>query len=180
MVSKFFLKTAVFCLALLAGGVSLSSCSGDGDNPKEGVANGMEKIDLSYSVALSEEWYKFFDIEINYTIGGTEELTENPDMDWVFTMSVPYASDMSNYSCRVTAKPKADAPAIDAAATYDLGYEITANVSGTMKDGSTSSEFGDTYKKSSQKTAPAAEMEKYITGEHQLASFSYTYTPANK
>lgn len=180
MNAKIFFKAAVLCLAMLAGSVTFSSCSDDEDDPIEEVTNGIEKIDLKYSVSLSEDWYKFFDIEIKYTIGGTDENTENPDMDWVFNMSIPYASGMDNYSCHVTAKPKADAPAIEAGATYDLGYVINATVSGTMKDGSTSSSFGDAYNKASTKKVPATEMEKYITGEHKLASFSYTYTPEKK
>lgn len=181
MNTKIFFKAAVLCLAMLAGSVTFSSCSDDDeDDPIEEVTNGIEKIDLNYSVSLSEDWYKFFDIEIKYTIGGTEEKTENPDMDWVFNMSIPYASGMDNYSCHVTAKPKADAPAIEAGATYDLGYEVNATVSGIMKDGSESSDFGNVYKKTSTKKVPATGMEKYITGEHKLASFSYTYTPENK
>lgn len=178
MNAKIFFKAAVLCLAMLAGSVTFSSCSDDEDNPIEEVTNEIEKIDLKYSVSLSEDWYKFFDIEIKYTIGGTDEKTENPDMDWVFNMSIPYASGMDNYSCYVTAKPKADVPAIEADATYDLGYEVNATVSGINKDGTT--EFAETYNNPKNQTMSAEGMAKYITGEHKMASFSYTYTPVDK
>lgn len=177
MKTKSILKVAILCLAMSAGSIPFTACSNE-DDSTEKVANEIETINIKYSVHLTEDWYKFFNIEVRYSCGADEQ-TITLTKDWDFKTSIPYSSRLKNYTCTVTAQPKTNTPIIASGTTYVLGHDINANVSGTMKDGSTSADFLKFYSTSSIKSISAINMGIYITSEHKLSDFSYTAKSEN-
>lgn len=178
MKMKNFFKATVLCLAMLAGCISFASCSDDNeDEPIKEETNPLEKVDIEYSVDLSDDWYKFFDIEVRYAIGGDEETITITD-DWTFEKTISYSTDLKAYTFYVTAKPKAELPAIEEGVIYDLGNDNYASVIGIRKDGKT--EFKESFSNPQNLTIAAEGMKKYVTGEHQLFTFSYTYKPVEE
>ncbi|MDY3069397.1 MAG: hypothetical protein SOR57_07035 [Parabacteroides sp.] len=175
---KNFFKGAVLCLAMSVCCVSFTSCSDDNEEEQIQVdKNPLEEVDINYSIDLDDDWYKFFDIEVRYAIGGDEE-TITITEDWKLEKTISYSEDLKTYICYVTARPKAELPAIEEGVTYHLGYKITANVAGILKDGSIG--FDGDGNKSRTLALPAEGMKKQVTGEHKLLTFSYTYTPEKK
>lgn len=175
---KNFFKATVLCLAMFAGCISFASCSDDNeDEPIQVDKNPLEKVVINYSLDLDDDWYKFFDVEVRYAIGGDEE-TITITEDWKLEKTISYSEDLKAYTCYVTARPKAELPAIEEDVTYHLGYKITAIVAGILKDGTNG--FDGNGNKSQSLPLPAEGMKKQLTGEHKLLSFSYTYTPKDK
>lgn len=175
---KNFFKATVLCLAMLASCVSFTSCSDDSnEEPIQVDTNPLVEVDINYSIDLDDDWFKFFDVEVRYAIGGDEE-TITITEDWKLEKTISYSEDLKAFTCYVTAKPKAELPAIEEGATYHLGYNSSVVVNGINKDGSTG--FNGNSSKSQSLAIPAEGMEKQLSGEHKLLSFSYTYTPENK
>lgn len=173
MTRKSLLKATVLCMAMMTCCVTFSACSSDENEPEIISTNELTTIEATYSVSLSEDWYRFFDIEVTYTSETgvkTILLTE----DWNFDMKIPYSAEPDEFVCHVTAKPKADMPAIDDNATYSLEENIRARVSGILEDGTTSSEYGYSGNKSGVNKNNAEGMKKYVTAEHSLMTFTYT------
>ena len=141
MTRKSLLKATVLCLAMMACCVTFSACSSDENEPETIITNELTTIKAEYSVSLSEDWYRFFDIEVTYTSETgvkTILLTE----DWNFDMNIPYTAGPDEFVCQVTAKPKADMPAIEENASYLLEENIQVRVNGILEDGTMSSEYG--------------------------------------
>lgn len=173
MNAKFLFKTAVLCLAMLAGCISFASCSEDDDATIEEDTNKLENVKIDYSIDLTENWFKYFDIELSYNIGAEEKtmvLTE----DWDCSITIPYTGE-TNYYCNVIAKPKAEVPAFDADSTYLFGKESHARVTGILKDGSVDSNFSSSLtEESGTLNVGGAAMEAYTQQEFTLLKFSYT------
>lgn len=172
MTRKFLLKATMLCLAMIACCVTFSACSSDEDDPEPTPTNEPTTIKATYSVSLSDDWYKFFDIEVAYTTPAgvdTILLTE----DWNFEMNIPYSAKPNTFVCKVTAKPKANMPAIEDNATYFLEQNVQAQVNEILADGKTSSKYGHNESILSR-SSNAEGMKNYVTGEHSLLSFTYT------
>ena len=76
---------------MLAGCISFASCSEDDDATIEEDTNKLENVKIDYSIDLTENWFKYFDIELSYNTGAEEKtmiLTE----DWDCSITIPYAS----------------------------------------------------------------------------------------
>ncbi len=170
MERRIFFKAAVLCLAMIAGCISLTACSNDDDEPE--VTNDLTTIKTAFSVSLSEDWYMFFDIEVKY-VSETGEQTVTLTQDWSFDAEIPYSAAPDMLACYVTAKPKADAPAIEAGVTYVLEESIHASVSGILKDGTQDARYGSQGERIGREEKSGKGMEKYIQGEHSLFSFSF-------
>ena len=146
MTRKSLLKATVLCLAMMACCVTFSACSSDENEPETIITNELTTIKAEYSVSLSEDWYRFFDIEVTYTSETgvkTILLTE----DWNFDMNIPYTAGPDEFVCQVTAKPKADMPAIEENASYLLEENIQVKVNGIL--GGRNDEFQSILLKSS-------------------------------
>ena len=52
---------------MMACCVNFSACSSDENEPEALITNELTTIKAGYSVSLSEDWYRFFDIEVTYT-----------------------------------------------------------------------------------------------------------------
>ena len=111
MKNLMLLKAVILCMVMMVCGLSLTAC-GDDDEPEELVTNERETIKATYSVSLSDDWYKYFDIEVRYTVAGAIE-SETLDMDWKMNISIPASAEPDKYVFSVIAKPKADAPELD-------------------------------------------------------------------
>lgn len=170
---KSLLKAIALCMVMMACCVPFSACSSDENEPEITSTDEITTVEATYSVSLSEDWYKFFDIEVTYTSETgvkTIFLTE----DWNFDMQIPYSAEPDEFVCQVTAKPKADMPAIDDNATYLLKQNIQAEVCGKLKDGKKSSDYGFIGTNSGKNNSNAEGMKKYVTKEYSLLSFTYT------
>lgn len=140
MKNLMLLKSAILCMAMMMCGLSLTAC-GDDDEPEELVTNERETIKATYSVSLSDDWYKYFDIEVRYTVAGAIE-SETLDMDWKMNISIPASAEPDKYVFSVIAKPKADAPELDPTIeNYELSSSYSLNVSAVNTDGT----VDDTY-----------------------------------
>lgn len=173
MTRKSLLKATVLCLAMMAGSINFSACSSDENEPETIITNELTTIKATYSVSLSDDWYRFFDIEVTYTSETgvkTILLTE----DWNFDMNIPYTAGPDEFVCQVTARPKADMPAIEENASYLLEENIQVRVNGILEDGTMSSEYGYSGNRSGTETKSSEGMKKYVTGEHSLMKFTYT------
>lgn len=173
MTRKSLLKATVLCLAMMAGSINFSACSSDENEPETIITNELTTIKATYSVSLSDDWYRFFDIEVTYTSETgvkTILLTE----DWNFDMNIPYTAEPDEFVCQVTARPKADMPAIEENASYLLEENIQVRVNGILEDGTMSSEYGYSGNRSGTETKSSEGMKKYVTGEHSLMKFTYT------
>lgn len=159
------------CLVMITSCISLTAC-GDGQNEEPEVTNSISIVNSDFSVILSEDWYKFFDIEVTYT-SASEEKTIILTQDWSFSHSSPYEEAPKMFVCNVTAKPKENMPAVDAN-SYRMEVDIFAKVSGILQDGTTSSDYGTSLKRYNSKSLNATNMKAFIKKEHQLFSFSYT------
>lgn len=178
MKMKNFFKATVLCLAMLAGCISFASCSDDNEEePIQVDKNPLEKVVINYSLDLDDDWYKFFDVEVRYAIGGDEE-TITITEDWKLEKTISYSEDLKAYTCYVTAKPKAELPAIEEGVTYHLGHKNFTTITVIRKDGS--KELVTSYGSPSTLAITAEGMKKQVTREHKLMSFSYTYTPKDK
>lgn len=167
------MKATVLCLAMMACSINFSACSSDENEPETIITNELTTIEATYSVSLSDDWYRFFDIEVTYTSETgvkTILLTE----DWNFDMNIPYMAGPDEFVCQVTAKPKADMPAIEENASYLLEESIQVRVNGILEDGTMSSEYGYSGNRSGTETKSSEGMKKYVTGEHSLMKFTYT------
>jgi len=96
------------------------------------------------------------------------------EKDWNFDMNIPYTAGPDEFVCQVTAKPKADMPAIEENASYLLEENIQVRVNGILEDGTMSSEYGYSGNRSGTETKSSEGMKKYVTGEHSLMKFTYT------
>lgn len=173
MTRKSLLKATVLCLAMMACSINFSACSSDENEPGTIITNELTTIEATYSVSLSDDWYRFFDIEVTYTSETgvkTILLTE----DWNFDMNIPYTAEPDEFVCQVTARPKADMPAIEENASYLLEENIQVRVNGILEDGTMSSEYGYSGNRSGTETKSSEGMKKYVTGEHSLMKFTYT------
>ncbi|ADV43023.1 hypothetical protein [Bacteroides helcogenes] len=170
MKSKSLFKITILCLAMIAGCINLTACGDSDDEPE--VTNELTTIKTTFSVSLSNDWYKFFDIEVTYT-SETGEKTITLTQDWMYEKDIPYSAEPDEFLCKVIAKPKANSPAIDANTTYLLEQSVHAEVSGILKDGTIDLDYGLIGSKSGKDEMNSTGMEKYIKGEHRLLSFSF-------
>lgn len=164
--------TVLFAVAFV-GSFFIASCSSSSDDD-EPVTNKVTKIKAEYSISLDEDWYKFFDIEVTYTSATGSTTTETLTQDWIYSTDMPVEAAPSEYTCKVVAKPKANAPAIEEGKTYKMGVSCTAKVAGYYGNGTQDADYGMNGTKSSNKELSAQGMEKYLQGEHSVFSFSYS------
>jgi len=170
MKGNIFFKTAVLCMAMIVGCISLTACSDDDQEPE--VTNDLTAIKAEYSVSLSKDWYKFYNIEVTYTSEtGDETITLN--RDWSFDMEIPYSAEPDKFVCNVIARPKPDAPAVEADSTYLLQELIHAEVSGIFKDGTQDAEYGSSGDRIGSQYMSSKVMAGYITRERILLSFLF-------
>lgn len=170
MKRRIFFKAAVLCLAMIASCISLTACSDDDDEPE--ATNDLTTIKTEFSVSLSDDWYKFFDIEVNYT-SETGEKTVTLTQDWIFENEIPYSAEPDEIICNVTAKPKANAPEIVSTESYLMEENIKALVIGILQNGEQDINYGLKGTRNGNDDKTAKEMENFLKRSHTLLSFSF-------
>lgn len=163
-------KAAILCVVMMAFGLSLTAC-GDDETVTEVVANDRQTINMTYSVSLSDNWYKYFNIEVTYTGAGAVQ-SETLNMDWKMNFSIPAANEPDEYVFSVVAKPKAGVELDPEVESYELPVNISAEVSAVKADGSADDSYGFYKSDNGSKTLSAASMAEYIKEEHSIFSFS--------
>lgn len=170
MKNLMLLKAVILCMVMMVCGLSLTAC-GDDDEPEVSLTNERETIKATYSVSLSDDWYKYFDIEVRYTVAGAIE-SETLDMDWKMNISIPASAEPDKYVFSVIAKPKANAPELDPEVeTYEMSVNVFANVSAVKQDGSVDESYGFYKSDSEDHTFNATAMAEYIKEEQVIFSF---------
>ncbi len=162
------LKAIVLFVSMFAYSVTFSACSDDEPEPD----NGLKSIKVEYAVSLSENWYKYFDIEVKYTsVGSVETLALTND--WAFIFEIPYSAEPESFICNVIATPKANAPEIVSTETYLMVEDIKALVSGILQNGEVDMNYGFRGTRTSNDELTAKEMNSFLKRSHTLLSFSY-------
>ncbi len=171
IMKKSVLNTA-FLLFAIIGSICLSACSSSSDDEgtKEEI-NKRDKIKVEYSINLDDNWYQFFDIEVTYN-AGLGEKTEKLTQDWIFTYELPYEVKPALFTCKVVAKPKSKAPAVEEGKTYSLACSCKATAAAYFKNGQQDMTYGQNGSKMSNTELSSQGMEKYILQEHTI--FTYT------
>ncbi len=173
MKAKKYLLAFFAWVCVVAISLSFASCSSD-DDEKEQETNTLSKIKTEYTVSLDENWYKFFDIEMTYTTvtGSTETITLTED--YSIDSEIPVEMEPAMYICKITAKPKANAPAIEDGKTYPMGCSVHAIVTGYLKDGKQDTDYGFRGENVSNMEYSSKYMTTYIQQEHSILNFHYT------
>ncbi len=161
-------KISALVIAMFACCMTFSACSDDDPEP----SNGLENIKVEYLVSLSENWYKYFDIEVTYTGVGSVERLELTN-DWAFNFEIPYSAEPEEFACNVIATPKADAPAIVSTETYLMVEDIKAQVSGIKQNGEIDINYGLKGTRNGNDDKTAKEMENFLKRSYTLLSFLF-------
>jgi hypothetical protein len=108
-------------LAIMLGmmmSMSLVSC-GDDDGPDDPTLT-KTYVGARYVVSLSENWYKYFDIEVTYTdiLGNTETKTVDSNMEYFEIVETEKAA--TAFSFKVVAKLKANLSDLDDDTIYQF------------------------------------------------------------
>lgn len=136
---KDFLKRFPVFVTLFLFSMSpvLTSCGNDDDNGDDGTSSpSVSSVEVSYSVSLSDAWYKYYDVELSYTPAPGQTTTETLEMDKEMKISYKYAESPDEISLKIVAKPKANLPEIVDDETYELNKSISLNVAGVASNGS--------------------------------------------
>lgn len=145
MKNLMLLKSAILCMAMMMCGLSLTACGDDDEETLEEqvpATSERETFNATYTVSLSENWYQYFDIEVNYTVEGAVESETIAEMDWTKDISIPASAAPDQFVFSVTAKPKADAPELDPTVEeYEFSHSYSLEVSALNTDGSEESVF---------------------------------------
>lgn len=167
METKFItFKVVALVISMLVCSVTFSACSDDE------LDNGLETIKVEYLVSLSENWYKFFDIEVTYTSVGNVETMELTN-DWAFNFEIPYSAEPEEFVCYVVATPKTNVPEIVSTETYIMEEKIKALVTGILRNGEQDIDYGLKGTRDGNDDKTAKEMESYLNRSHTLLSFNY-------
>lgn len=128
--SKFF-KTLAIMLGMVMS-FSLVSCGDDEPEDKDGTvtpdtpaAVDTDFIQGCYHVTLSDDYYKFYDVELTYVdVDGNQvstPLTSNVDL---WGTKVAYASANKNVSMKVVATVKSELPAYDSTTATNYNFNV--------------------------------------------------------
>ncbi len=160
-------------LSLLTMSSLLTACGGDGDSESEKPSQSVSSVQVSYSVSLSDTWYKYFNVELSYTASPSETMVDTLDMDKNLNVTYKFSESPSKVSLKIVAKPKANHPDVDDGVTYPIDKDITLKVVGVASNGSGSVFLFNEPQKSSKSTGSDA-FRKTLDKEHILYDQSYT------
>ena len=160
-------------LSLLAMSSLLTACGGDDDSESDKPSQSVSSVQVSYSVSLSDTWYKYFNVELSYTASPGETKVDTLDMDKNLNVTYKFSESPGKVSLKIVAKPKADHPDVEDGVTYPIDKDITLKVVGVASNGSGSVFLFNVPQKSSKSTGGDA-FHKALDKEHILYDQSYT------
>ena len=167
------LKKFSLFAALLAMSPLLTACGGEGDPESDNPSLTVSSVQVSYSVSLSDTWYKFFNVELSYTASPGETKVDTLDMDKNLNVTYKSFESPSKVSLKIVAKPKANHPDVDDGVTYPIDKDITLKVVGVPSNGGGAVFLFNEPQKSSKTTGSDA-LRKTLDKEHVLYDQSYT------
>ncbi len=168
--SVIFAKGSILLIGIVAF-LGSASCSDDYE------FDYVMDVNINYSITLGEAWFDFYDINISYSLGGSEA-TAVATGDWNYSMTLPNM-DMSEitpkYTFEVVANRKDSYPEIDENASYDFSYDHSETVYGEREGEIV---FHDTSSQGSNLIVPGDQVATYLkTKERTLVSYSRTFDP---
>lgn len=167
------LKKFSLFATLLAMSPLVTACGGNGDPESDNPAQTVSSVQVSYSVSLSDTWYKFFNVELSYTASPGETKVDTLEMDKNLNVTYKSFESPSKVSLKIVAKPKANHPDIDDGVTYPIDKDITLKIVGVPSNGEGAVFLFNEPQKSSKTTGSDA-LRKTLDKEHVLYDQSYT------
>lgn len=162
----------------LAMSVSLASCGDDDDDDGPEVPQKkISKVVVDYSVALSEDYYDLWDIEVSYTGAGGQAVTEKIVMDWNMQLNLNTADEIpTSYALSVTGKPKNPAPALDPDRVYKIESECLLSIGGFSSDGKQLLAAGMLLPQQHKISTDGNHLVKAVTETRPICNASYNIT----
>lgn len=164
------IKNFFAVLVIAAFGVSFVSCGNDEPEPVDN-SKVPASVVANYKVSLSENFYKYFDVTVEYTTPGGVLKKETLTEDWIYNFNISDPVVADKYVCHVVANPKNPVPEVETGETYNLDINATAKVSilnseGVSLDGASGSN-------QTTETIRAEAMAKYVTRSHTILNYSF-------
>lgn len=177
MNSKFYKISLKLCFLLLfiLPMTIFSSCGDDNDEPTPNPTTvTLTEYSAVYSVNLSQPWFDFFDIEVEYNYGDGNTVKE------IITENKSYRSTVngnpdSEFEFKVTANPKSTQPNVTPNESYKLEKKTLFSVVGSFSDGHKETIAGSNSEVTSSQTLRDNGMENYIKASHKICDYSQTY-----
>lgn len=164
------------CMTLLLLSMSsvLASCGDDDEGPGSGEqSQAVSSVKVSYSVSLSDNWYKYFNIELSFTNSTGKTTVDTLDMDKNLDITYNYSESPDMVGLKVVAKPKTDRPEVEDGVTYQLNKDICLKVLGVASNGSGYA-FMFSEPKSSSMSSGGDAFRNSLDKEHVLYDRTYT------
>lgn len=151
--------------------VAFVSCSSDDE---EESTTSVKIVEITHSVNLSDDFYKFFDIEVQFTSSSNNVTTKMATKNDVVKLEFSPSSAPKEVLLNVTARPKNPMPDIDNSAKYTFEKNINLVVVGytSSKKDAYLFHYSSPVKNSQSFTGEKARQ--YVAKEHALYKHSYT------
>lgn len=164
------IKNLLAVLVFAAFSMSFVSCGDDEPEPHDN-SKVPASVVADYKVIISDNFYKYFDVTVEYTTPGgqTEKLILTEDWMYNFNISDPVVAD--KYVCHVVANPKNPVPEVESGVTYNLDRNATAKVSILNSEGVSLDENNGSN--ITTETISAEAMAKYVTRSHTILNYSF-------
>lgn len=164
------IKSLLSVLAFSAFGVSFVSCGDDDPEPADN-SKVPASVVADYKVIISENFYKYFDVTVEFTTPGGQTETLNLTEDWAYNFNISEPVVADKYVCHVVANPKNPVPEVESGVTFNLDKNATAKVlilnsEGVSLDGNSGSNI-------TTETISAEAMAKYVTRSHTILNYSF-------
>ncbi len=170
---KKMLYKAMALMLSMAMCVSFVSCGDDDDDDDEPVvAPTIVSVTANYVVALSNDYYSLWDVQVTYTTAsGTK--TEPITSDWSKTETFTDANALpSSVVFSVVAKPKSPVPTLVDDQIYSLAAAYSVSVFGLKSDGSTAALADKNYSTSLSAQGSNSKLLEYLNNGRTVCDYS--------
>jgi hypothetical protein len=165
-------KAFVAVLAMMMC-VSFTACGGDDDDDDPVDPNAVAKVEVGYTVTLSQAWYDYFDITVTYTGVDGSENTQTITENFTYKKSIEVGKALDVAAIQVVANPKSSYPAINDNDKYELKDQVTVQFYGYNASGSAVS-YGNNQNSSTTMEFEADGLKNYLTGSHKISTLQVT------
>lgn len=167
-----FKKYPVF-MALSFVSFLLTACGSNDEADDDLSTPSVSSVQVSYSVSLSDTWYKFFNVELSYDTFSGNTSVESLDMDKNMNITYNFSETPKKIGLKIVAKPKANHPDVEDGVTYPINKEINFKVVGVASNGS-GSVFLFNKPRTTIKSTGGDALRNSLNKEHVLYDQSYT------
>lgn len=174
---KMILKVMALIVSV-AMSASFTSCGDDNDdNEPDQPQKKIATVVVDYSVALSQDYFDLWDIEVTYTGAGGQPVTEKIDMDWHMQLNLKTFDEIpTTYALTAVAKPKATAPTLVADHVYDITSECKLLITGIAADGKTETTAGTLVPVKKSVSTDGNHLTTSITEQRSICDMKYSIT----